>query len=68
MKINIIVNGRSRGLDGPQSLEEFIRASLAKGDGIIVELNGEIIHKDKRQEYPLQEGDEIELIQFIGGG
>ncbi len=44
------------------------RPLFEKDEGIIVELNQEIIHRDQWKEQPVKEGDVIELIQFIGGG
>jgi sulfur carrier protein len=35
---------------------------------VIVEHNREIILKDQYETTPLQSGDEIELVHFVGGG
>jgi sulfur carrier protein len=35
---------------------------------VIVEHNREIILKDQYESTPLQSGDEIELVHFVGGG
>jgi sulfur carrier protein len=35
---------------------------------VIVEHNREIILKDQYESTPLQSGDEVELVHFVGGG
>jgi len=35
---------------------------------VIVEHNREIILKDQYESTPIQHGDEIELVHFVGGG
>ncbi|MCD8510901.1 MAG: sulfur carrier protein ThiS [Bacillus sp. (in: Bacteria)] len=35
---------------------------------VIVELNENIVDKDKHDETTVQDGDRIELVHFVGGG
>jgi sulfur carrier protein len=35
---------------------------------VVVELNGEIIHRDQLDTKILVENDKVELISFVGGG
>ncbi len=35
---------------------------------VIVEVNLEIVKRDKYEEYKLKEGDCIEIVNFVGGG
>jgi thiamine biosynthesis protein ThiS len=35
---------------------------------VVAEVNRQIIQMDKRPEIKLSNGDQIELIQFVGGG
>ena len=35
---------------------------------VVVELNGQIIPKDRYATTGLSEGDRLELVQFVGGG
>ena len=66
--MNITVNGHTHTIDNTKNLQELLNHIFEKDMGIIVELNKEIIHRDKWKIQPLKEGDVIELIQFIGGG
>ena len=66
--MKIILNGKETNNDTFKNLEELVASSAAKIEGTVVELNGKIIRKNQWKEQPLQEGDKIELIQFVGGG
>jgi len=66
--MNITVNGLKQTIDNIKNLQDLLNHIFEKDKGIIVELNKEIIHRDQWKEQPLKEGDNIELIQFIGGG
>lgn len=64
----ITINGNKKEIDNNKNLQDLLKYFFEKDEGIIVELNEKIIHRDHWKELPLKEGDVIELIQFIGGG
>lgn len=66
--MKIILNGKETDNDTFKNLEELVTTSVAKIEGMVVELNGKIVRKNQWKEQPLQEDDKIELIQFVGGG
>lgn len=66
--MKIILNGKETDNDTFKNLEELVTSSVAKIEGIVVELNGKIVRKNQWKEQPLKEDDKIELIQFVGGG
>ena len=66
--MKITINGRDTTIEGMLSLEEVVFLFLKNYQAVIVELNGEIIPKDKMMDIQVNEGDSIELIQFVGGG
>ncbi|MFN7019661.1 MAG: sulfur carrier protein ThiS [Fimbriimonadales bacterium] len=35
---------------------------------VVVEVNLEIVKRDKFQNYTIKEGDSIEIVNFVGGG
>ena len=37
-------------------------------DRVAVEVNREIIRRDRWQAYEVQQGDSIEIVHFVGGG
>jgi sulfur carrier protein len=66
--MKITVNGKIKEVNDGKNLEEFVTSSFEKNEGIIVELNEEIVNRNHWKEQSLQEGDALQLIQFIGGG
>ncbi|MGD2086527.1 MAG: sulfur carrier protein ThiS [Candidatus Aminicenantes bacterium] len=66
--MNITVNGKIKEINDCKNIEQLVSSLFEKNEGIIVELNEGIIKRDHWEEQPLQEGDSLQLIQFIGGG
>lgn len=66
--MKITLNGKEINSDAYKNLEQLITSSLAKSEGIIVEVNETIIRRNQWKEYLLEEGDKIEVIEFVGGG
>jgi sulfur carrier protein len=66
--MKITVNGNIKEVYEGINVEELIASSFEKNKGIIVELNEKIVHRNHWSEQLLQEGDVLQLIQFIGGG
>ena len=66
--MKITVNGNIKEVYEGIKVEELMASSFEKNRGIIVELNEKIIHKNHWKDQHLQEGDVLQLIQFIGGG
>lgn len=62
------VNGKEIPLDGTMTLEEFLKTQNYDGNRIAVELNREIITRDKYSQIKLSEADTLEVVSFVGGG
>ena len=67
-KINIQLNGDAYVIDGDASLITLIAMLKMKPTRIAVELNREVVPKANYASVTLREGDELELINFVGGG
>ncbi len=63
-----MVNGENKELAGPATLEELIQQLGVQKETVVAEVNRQIIQIDKRSGLQLSDGDQIELIQFVGGG
>jgi len=50
------------------TLTALIEFLALKPDRIAVELNREIVPRDRWPETPLQAGDRLEIVHFVGGG
>ena len=63
-----MVNGENKELTEQTTLEELIRQLGVRKETVVAEVNRQIIQMDKRPEIKLSDGDQVELIQFVGGG
>lgn len=50
------------------TLGGYLRSENYNTARIAVELNGEIAPKAKYDETPLNDGDKLEIVNFVGGG
>ncbi len=64
----MLLNGERVRLDKEQSLYDFLRGLDYNIDRIAVELNYEIIPREKFREVVLTEADVMEVVTFMGGG
>jgi thiamine biosynthesis protein ThiS len=66
MKLQI--NGDSREFSSSLTLAGLVEQLGMKQDRVAVELNHEIIPRDRWQQTNLVEGDRLEIVHFVGGG
>jgi sulfur carrier protein len=67
-KISIVLNGEPYVIEGDARLTTLIAALKMKPTRIAVELNREVVPKAQYGKIVLREGNEVELINFVGGG
>ncbi len=65
--MNISVNGTEVDFDKGNILSLLDRYSI-KPDSVVVERNGEIVHRETYSESIVNDGDTIEIVKFVGGG
>jgi thiamine biosynthesis protein ThiS len=66
--LNIVVNGEERTIQGELSVLGFLQAIQVDPKRVVVELNRAILQRDRLAEVPLRDGDELEIVHFVGGG
>ncbi len=66
--MKITLNGSEKKLDGQPNLQEIVRNFCKTHNHIIAEVNGRIVKNANLPQTPLQDGDKIELVSFVGGG
>lgn len=67
--MEIFLNGKKKLLDKKIIfIEDLINAFFKERKGVIIEVNGKLIGKDDKGKVKLNEGDRVEIIQFMGGG
>lgn len=64
----ITVNGKEYESFEGKSVAELLSEFGYKTAYIAVEINGEILKKDKYTETILKENDKLEVVNFVGGG
>ena len=67
-KIKIKINGKIKSVIKDLKLSEFIKDLKIPLNKVAIELNEEIIDKNKINNIKLKKNDKIEIVHFIGGG
>ncbi len=67
-KTEIIVNGKQTKILMTWTVEDLVQDLDLVGNQVAVELNGQIISRDRWPEQSLGSGDRIEIVHFVGGG
>jgi thiamine biosynthesis protein ThiS len=65
--MTVKVNGESRDVPDGQSVRALLQATGLTPEKVAVELNRRLLRLD-RYDTPLKEGDEVEIVTFVGGG
>ena len=67
-KIEIILNGEKREVPTSSSLEDLVSELGLERNRIAIELNLQIVTRQRWMQHLLQNGDQVELVHFVGGG
>lgn len=66
--LEIVVNGRARSAERGATVASFLAAHDLDPDLVVVERNGEILAREAYAGTPLDSGDRLEIVHFVGGG
>ena len=66
--MNLTINGENRILSAAATVSALVDQLGMKSDRVAIELNREIVPRERWSETALQEGDRLEIVQFVGGG
>jgi thiamine biosynthesis protein ThiS len=71
--MNLQINGEPRTFPDPAPPAAFTLATLIeslnmKPDRVAVELNRDIVPRDRWSQTVLKDGDRLEIVHFVGGG
>ena len=67
-KIKIKVNGKFKTVLNNSKLSDLLKNLKIPIKKVAIELNQEIIDKEKSNNIKLKKNDKIEIVHFIGGG
>ena len=67
-EMKVVVNGEPRTIAGPATVADLLAQLSLDPRMVVVELNREIIRRQRVGDVRLRDGDSIELVHFVGGG
>jgi len=67
-ELRVQVNGEIRNVADHSTLSDLVDELSLTPARIAVELNGEVVRRNKWTETVLSEGDRLEVVHFVGGG
>jgi thiamine biosynthesis protein ThiS len=65
--MNVTINGETQA-SSAETLSVLVEQLGMKPDRVAIELNREIVPRDKWPQTPLHDGDRLEIVHFVGGG
>ena len=65
--MNIKVNGKPETVS-VKNIAAYVQSKGLEPKTLVVEFNGRVIMADQWDVTPLNEGDQLELLNFVGGG
>jgi thiamine biosynthesis protein ThiS len=66
--MRITVNGEEREVEAGLSVRGLLALLSIKEARVAVEVNLDVIRRDKLDDRILREGDKVEIVSFVGGG
>jgi len=67
-QIQVRLNGKDREIAGGHNVRTLLESLELHPGMVVVELNKEILERDRYGDVDVQGGDMIELVHFVGGG
>ena len=64
----IQLNGKPYEINGNTNLNDLLNKLNIQKNKVAIEVNGEIIEKNKYSKFILKKRDKVEIVHFIGGG
>ena len=64
----IQLNGDPYEINNGTNLNELLNKLKIQKNKVAIEVNGEIVEKNKYTNLILSKGDKVEIVKFIGGG
>ncbi len=66
--MNLIINGQVREFSTTMTLEGVLKELSIEGKVMAAAVNMDIVKQDSWSTYYLNNGDKLELLDFVGGG
>lgn len=62
------INGQEEHLEENSTLLDFLQRKGLDPQTLVIEYNGEILARERFAALRFQEGDQLEILRFVGGG
>ena len=66
--MNLIINGEDRQFDSALTIAALLDRLGMKPDRVAVELNRELVPRERWGTTQLSDNDKLEIVHFVGGG
>lgn len=67
--MQLFINGQQVEVEnGIKNIEDLLHHFQLQERIVVIEQNGEIVEKGQYDIQPVNDGDRIEIVQFVGGG
>lgn len=66
--MNLIINGEDRQFDSVLTIATLLERLGMKPDRVAVELNRELVPRERWTATHLNDDDKLEIVHFVGGG
>ena len=66
--MKLTINGEDREFSSPSTVTSLLAELGLKSDRVAVELNRDLLPRDRWNDTPLNGGDKLEIVHFVGGG
>jgi sulfur carrier protein len=66
--VSLRINGEDRSFDGAPTIEAVLELLKVPADAVAVEVNRMIVPRSTHAHHRLEDGDEMEVVTFVGGG
>jgi sulfur carrier protein len=66
--LQLTVNGEPYAADGPLTVRALVERLGLGGGPVAVERNGEVVPRKEHATTEVADGDQIEVVHFVGGG
>lgn len=66
--MKLTINGQDREFTSLSTIADLLAQLDMKADRVAVEVNRELVTRDRWQQTELHDGDKLEIVHFVGGG
>ena len=66
--MKLVINGEDRTFSSVSTLSDLLTQLGLKADRVAVELNRELVPRDRWPQTKLADTDKLEIVHFVGGG